>query len=627
MNLRTLSALVVLFAASCAGCEPEPATDAGPGVDAAHADVASSDAWRADAVSTDSSRFDAHAVDGRVADSTTVDSARADAAHADGAVVDSGFGDIVVVDGASVDSATSVDASSADAGSACQALDNGDFEVAAGAATDPPAGWSLAYPSGTTVVGVDGDWTLDSAVVAHGVQSLRVHPVPDHTFILYQGFYLYQRSGGAALDVDVAVDLRQRGLLAAQPLGVVVLAQSATDSTMHSSLSLASSGPSETWQHLDGTVHVDVSAIYLHVLIAVAGSAGDDLDGQGWVDNLLLTPRPCLTPRACSLVESSTPLSRAGAVPAGHVKIDPADDPRPPLLNPAFRYHPIDNPGGEWTDPVPLDGPINTAGAEDSPFIADDDDNTVYFWFSPLIGIDPVLQILWPEEGVWSVSRSWSGSAWVWGEPQKVWLFDTVAGEGCEYVHGDRMLFCGVACGFPTTSGIDWFESTRSSGSWSMAALSPAPFNDPAFKMGELHISTDQNQVEWIYFHSNQLAGGLGGMELWVTRNDDGVWSAPINLGSPVNTAGDEGYPYLTPDGLELWITANLTDPTIYRSTRQGWDAVNQVWTWSTPDLILSRYAGEATLDAQRNIYFTHHLWDVGAGGIAESDIYVARHR
>ena len=592
MKRHLMAALLALAATACDGCPPEPVTDAGS------------------------------VADGARTDSTHADALAADTSVRDGAAVDTAIGDTSQADATAVG-----DAATPDSGTPCQALANGDFEIAAVPSGEPPPAWSLAYPGGTTVVGVDGEWALDSALLTHGAQSLRIHPAPDHTFILYQGFYLYDRSGRTAIDVDVAVDVRQRGLATVQPLGVVVLAQSVTDSTMHQSLSLAASAASETWQHLAGTVHVDVSAIYLHVLIAVAGNAGDDLDGQGWLDHLLVTPVPCLEPRVCSWVDPAQTLSRENAVPVGHVKIDPADDPRPPVLNAAFRFHPTNNPSGEWLDPVPLDGPVNTAGAEDSPFIADDDDNTIYFWFSSDFSVPNYQQIVVPEEGVWSVSRTWSGSAWVWGEPQKVWLFDTVAGEGCEYVHGDRMLFCGVACGFDGSAGPGWFESTRSSGSWSMATLSPAPFNDPAFKMGELHISTDENQVEWIYFHSAQLVGGLGGMDLWVTRNDDGVWSAPINLGSPVNTAGDEGYPYLTPDGLELWTTAGLSDPAIYRSTRQGWDAVNQVWTWGTPDLILSQYAGEATLDAQRNIYFTHHLWDVSAGHLAESDIYVAHHR
>ena len=43
---------------------------------------------------------------------------------------------------------------------------------------------------------------------------------------------------------------------------------------------------------------------------------------------------------------------------------------------------------------------------------------------------------------------------------------------------------------------------------------------------------------------------------------------------------------------------------------------------WSEPELILSQFAGEPTLDAEGNIYFIHHY--VIDDEIIEADVYVA---
>ncbi len=54
----------------------------------------------------------------------------------------------------------------------------------------------------------------------------------------------------------------------------------------------------------------------------------------------------------------------------------------------------------------------------------------------------------------------------------------------------------------------------------------------------------------YIIFSSN-MPGGIGGMDLWysVFEKKGKNWSAPVNLGSSVNTPGDEVFPYLHEDG------------------------------------------------------------------------------
>jgi len=66
----------------------------------------------------------------------------------------------------------------------------------------------------------------------------------------------------------------------------------------------------------------------------------------------------------------------------------------------------------------------------------------------------------------------------------------------------------------------------------------------------------------------------------------------------------------------ELWFTrVYLGTPAIYRSK-----LVNG--TWAEPELILSQFAGEPTLDNKGDLYFTHHFFENGT--MIEADIYVA---
>ena len=53
-----------------------------------------------------------------------------------------------------------------------------------------------------------------------------------------------------------------------------------------------------------------------------------------------------------------------------------------------------------------------------------------------------------------------------------------------------------------------------------------------------------------LYFHSNR-PGGLGGFDMYVSQRESVTdpWGAPINLGPTVNTAFDEGNPAFSRDG------------------------------------------------------------------------------
>jgi len=98
---------------------------------------------------------------------------------------------------------------------------------------------------------------------------------------------------------------------------------------------------------------------------------------------------------------------------------------------------------------------------------------------------------------------------------------------------------------------------------------------------------------------------GVGGIDLWVTHRTDAGWSTPDNL-EILNSVEDEGWPFVSSDGMELWFTRWYQgSPAIYRSKLLDTG-------WGQPELILSQFAGEPTLDAAGNLYFVRHFIDQG---------------
>lgn len=299
---------------------------------------------------------------------------------------------------------------------------------------------------------------------------------------------------------------------------------------------------------------------------------------------------------ACAPRATPTPArTRAQTIPKDAVKLSPATDPLPPILH-----------STEWENPVPLPGPINTAGAEDSPFILPDG-SALFFFFTPDVRVPPEKQLLDGVTGIWwskRVGESWSA-------PERIVLSDDLALDGCEFVQENTMFFCSARQG--NYRAIDIWRAELRDGRWTNWQNAGKQLNGE-YAIGEFHFSADWRTL---YFHSPR-AGGKGKLDLWVTRQVNDTWQPPENIAA-VNSAEDEGWPFVTSDERELWFTRTHNGaPAIFRARSIG-------GKWSTPQLILSQFAGEPTLDARGNIYFTHHLFQDGK--MIQADIYVAYRR
>ena len=85
-----------------------------------------------------------------------------------------------------------------------------------------------------------------------------------------------------------------------------------------------------------------------------------------------------------------------------------------------------------------------------------------------------------------------------------------------------------------------------------MKRIEPFPFNNDTYSTGHPWVSEDGNTM---YFSSDK-PGGEGGVDIYKSHKKDGHWTEPVNLGPMVNTMGDEFYPFMANDST-LYFSSN----------------------------------------------------------------------
>ncbi len=71
------------------------------------------------------------------------------------------------------------------------------------------------------------------------------------------------------------------------------------------------------------------------------------------------------------------------------------------------------------------------------------------------------------------------------------------------------------------------------------------PYNNPNYSVAHPSISKDGSRL---YFISD-MPDGEGGTDIYVSYLRDTTWSEPVNLGKEINTRGNELFPFIHPDG------------------------------------------------------------------------------
>ena len=131
-------------------------------------------------------------------------------------------------------------------------------------------------------------------------------------------------------------------------------------------------------------------------------------------------------------------------------------------------------------------------------------------------------------------------------------------GNGAFSPKGDRLYY--TICDQKISDnrvGCKIYVSTKNDAQWGKGELLNEMINLEGYESSTPFVAKGKNGEEILYFTSNR-PGGYGQMDLWAsTRTASGSFSAPVNLGASINTAGIETSPFV----------ANSNEETLYFSS------------------------------------------------------------
>lgn len=187
-----------------------------------------------------------------------------------------------------------------------------------------------------------------------------------------------------------------------------------------------------------------------------------------------------------------------------------------------------------WTDPVlaPFQGNGDGLCPAFSP-----DGNTVYFVSS---------RPSYPPARIWSSAREGTGfgAPVALGEP----IYSGADEWGGSFTAAGAFYFCSRRPG--GIGDVDLYRSFPVDGGWSEPENLGAAVNSAQLE-GDPCVAPDGS---YVIFESKR-PGGFGQSDLYISRNENGAWSAPTNLGAAINTTKIESGAFVSPDGKYLFFS------------------------------------------------------------------------
>ncbi len=142
-------------------------------------------------------------------------------------------------------------------------------------------------------------------------------------------------------------------------------------------------------------------------------------------------------------------------------------------------------------------------------------------------------------------SQTTGKNKWTKAEPLNKDI-NTPYNEGVASFDNNNRILYFTQCNGPKgkESSCRIYETQNEGNTWSAPKEVMIPNPDSAI-LGHPSITADGNRI---YFVSD-LAGGVGGKDIWYSDKQGTSWSTPVNAGPKVNTIGDEEFPFIHPSG------------------------------------------------------------------------------
>jgi outer membrane protein OmpA-like peptidoglycan-associated protein len=203
-------------------------------------------------------------------------------------------------------------------------------------------------------------------------------------------------------------------------------------------------------------------------------------------------------------------------------------------------------------DPIPIKGEINSPYDDYAPTITADGKTMYFTSHRPSTNTKLYTDTKDYGDDIFYMKREAAG----WGKPVAVPPpINSKDNEGAISISVDGQTVYYSMCRRPDGYGVcDIYSSELQGTTWSAPKNLGSALNSPEWD-AQPSIAPDGLTM---YFSSRRIGSIDGSEDIWVAyKNTDGTWGKPINLGSPVNTAGSERSPFIANDGKTLYFSSN----------------------------------------------------------------------
>ena len=212
-------------------------------------------------------------------------------------------------------------------------------------------------------------------------------------------------------------------------------------------------------------------------------------------------------------------------------------------------------------NPLNLGDSVNTDYDEYWPSLTADEQTLIFTRLIPL-NIENVVQNEVNKQQVLADLKNVQEDFFISIKENNVWSnaetigkpLNTNGNEGAQTISVDGRIMYFTACNRKDGKGrCDIYQCFNENGKWSEPENIGSPVNSDAWE-AQPSVSPDGKTL---YFVSN-LNGGFGGKDIWAsTRNPEGKWSKPVNLGENINSRGNEQSPFIHPDNKTLYFSSD----------------------------------------------------------------------
>jgi hypothetical protein len=198
---------------------------------------------------------------------------------------------------------------------------------------------------------------------------------------------------------------------------------------------------------------------------------------------------------------------------------------------------------GKWAKPTVL--PFSGRYKDTDPVLSPDEQTMLFASDRPVNGVDR------HHFYIWAVKRIRSG----WGEPEILrgpvndgfnQVFCSIASNGNLYFASSRK-----------TGNYDIFRSRLVNGQYQEAEDMGPDFNGPNISSFEAMIAPDES---FLLIGSFGREDTLGSSDLYISYNQNGKWTKPMNLGPTINSPARDYSPRITKDRKWLLFTSERLD-------------------------------------------------------------------